>query len=129
MSTVPADLYYTDTHEWIRLESDGTATVGVTDHAQEAMGDMVYIDLPEVGTNIAAKGDCAVLESVKSASDIYAPVAGEIVTVNEQLSDTPDLVNKDAYGDGWIFKIRPENLDDVKGLMNAEAYQKHQESE
>lgn len=129
MSTVPADLYYTDTHEWVRLESDGTATVGVTDHAQEAMGDMVYIDLPEVGTNIAAKGDCAVLESVKSASDIYAPVAGEIVTVNEQLSDTPDLVNKDAYGDGWIFKIRPENLDDVKGLMNAEAYQKHQESE
>ena len=129
MSNVPADLYYTDTHEWVRLESDGTATVGVTDHAQEAMGDMVFVDMPEIGASIATNGDCAVLESVKSASDIYAPVAGEIVAINEKLTDTPDLVNKDAYGDGWIFKLRPENPDAVKELMSAEAYQKHLESE
>lgn len=129
MSNVPADLYYTDTHEWVRIESDGNATIGVTDHAQESMGDMVFIDLPEVGSVIEAKGECGVLESVKSASDFYSPIAGEVAEVNEQLADTPDLVNKDPYGDGWIAKLIPSDSDAIKELMNAEAYQQHLDSE
>lgn len=123
MSNIPEDLHYSGTHEWVRLEGD-TATLGVTDHAQESMGDMVYVDLPEVGKKIEAKGECGVLESVKSASDIYSPVAGEITAVNEKLTDTPDLVNKDPYGEGWIVRLRLENVDAVKELMDAAAYRK-----
>ncbi len=123
MSNIPEDLYYSGTHEWVRLEGD-TAILGVTDHAQESMGDMVYIDLPEVGKTIETKGECGVLESVKSASDFYSPIAGEIIAVNEKLTDTPDLVNKDPYGEGWIIRLRPENVDAVKELMDAKAYRK-----
>jgi glycine cleavage system H protein len=123
MSNIPEDLHYSGTHEWVRLEGD-TATLGVTDHAQESMGDMVYVDLPEVGKKIGAKGECGVLESVKSASDIYSPVAGEITAVNEKLTDTPDLVNKDPYGEGWLVRLRLENVDAVKELMDAAAYKK-----
>ena len=124
---VPANLYYTATHEWVRLESDGTVTMGVTDHAQHAMGDMVFVDLPEIGKKVAAKGECGVLESVKSASDFYSPVAGEVIAVNELLATTPDVVNKDPYGAGWVVKLRPTDVADVKALMNAEAYKKHLE--
>jgi len=123
MSNIPEDLHYSGTHEWVRLEGD-TATLGITDHAQESMGDMVYVDLPEVGKKIEVKGECGVLESVKSASDIYSPVAGEITAVNEKLTDTPDLVNKDPYGEGWIVRLRLENVDAVKELMDAAAYRK-----
>lgn len=123
------NLYYTESHEWLRLESDGTVTMGVTDHAQSAMGDMVFVDLPNIGDNVKEKGECGVLESVKSASDVYSPIAGEITEVNEKLSDTPDLVNKDCYGEGWIVKIKPENADDVKKLMDSKAYKEFSEKE
>lgn len=124
MHKVPEALYYSDNHEWVRVEGD-TATLGVTDHAQEAMGDMVFVDLPEVGINLKVKGECGVLESVKSASDFYSPIAGEITAVNEKLTDTPDLINKDPYGEGWIVKLKLENPAAVKtDLMDASAYKK-----
>ena len=126
---IPENLYYTETSEWARLEEDGTVTIGVTDHAQHAMGDMVFVDLPEIGRIVDAKGECGVLESVKSASDFYSPIAGEIIEVNQAVADTPDLINKDAYGEGWIAKLRPANAGDVKALLNAVAYAKHLENE
>ena len=122
MSTQPNDLYYTKSHEWIRIETDGSATIGITDHAQELLGDIVFIELPEVGGNVEAEQDCAVIESVKAASDIYSPVTGKVCAANEALVDAPETVNSDAYGDGWIFKLQPDNLDDIKALMNADAY-------
>ena len=106
MSNVPAELKYSKEHEWLRKEADGTYTVGITEHAQELLGDMVFVDLPEVGATVEAGADCAVAESVKAASDIYAPISGEIVAVNEELNDSPELVNSDPYTDGWIFKIK-----------------------
>lgn len=128
MSDIREKLYYSKTHEWVRLETDGTAVVGVTDHAQSSMGDMVYADLPEVGKKMSAGGDCGVLESVKSASDFYSPIAGEVIAVNEKLADSPDLVNKDPYGEGWLVKIKLDNPDDVKELMDSAAYQKFLEA-
>jgi glycine cleavage system H protein len=124
MSNIPENLYYTESHEWVRLESDGTITMGITDHAQHAMGDIVYVEVPKVGKNLAAKGDCGVLESVKTAADYYAPVAGEVIAANEEVATTPGLVNTDPYGKGWLAKIRPSNVDDVKKLMNAADYTK-----
>ena len=106
MSNVPAELKYSKEHEWLRKEADGTYTVGITEHAQELLGDMVFVDLPDVGTTVSAGDDCAVAESVKAASDIYAPVSGEIVAVNDALSDSPELVNSEPYEGGWIFKIK-----------------------
>ena len=125
MNDIPKDLYYSESHEWLRLESDGTITLGITDHAQESMGDMVYIDLPELGQKLAAKDECGVLESVKSASDFYLPIAGEIIAVNQELADSPELVNRDPYGKGWLVRLRATNLDDIKTLLNADAYRKH----
>jgi glycine cleavage system H protein len=125
MSNIPTNLYYTESHEWARLENDGTITMGVTDHAQEAMGDMVFVDLPDIGKKVEAKTECAVLESVKSASDMYAAISGEVVAVNEALRDTPDLVNKDPYNEGWVLKIRPTNPKDIENLMKADAYKAH----
>ena len=107
MSELPGDLRYTDEHEWLRQEEDGTVTVGITDHAQSALGDLVYVELPEVGQSVDAGGDMAVVESVKAASDVYAPVSGEVVAVNEDLSDDPEKVNADPYGDGWIVRLKP----------------------
>ena len=107
MSNVPAELKYSKEHEWLRKEADGTYTVGITEHAQELLGDMVFVDLPEVGATVEAGADCAVAESVKAASDIYAPISGEIVAVNEELNDSPELVNSDPYTNGWIFKSKP----------------------
>ncbi|MBL5965466.1 glycine cleavage system protein GcvH [Lelliottia amnigena] len=122
MSNVPAELKYSKEHEWLRKEADGTYTVGITEHAQELLGDMVFVDLPDVGTTVGAGDDCAVAESVKAASDIYAPVSGEIVAVNDALSDSPELVNSDPYTDGWIFKIRAADEAEVDALLDATAY-------
>lgn len=125
MSNIPENLYYSDTHEWLRIEQDGTITMGVTDHAQEAMGDMVFVDLPEVGKKITKGAELGVLESVKSASDVYAPINGEVIQVNEALRSTPDLVNKSPYEDGWIARIKPNNIKDVELLMNPQTYKTH----
>ena len=117
----PGDLRYTETHEWVKKEADGTFTVGITDHAQEALGDLVFIELPAVGRKVAAAEACAVVESVKAASDIYAPVAGEVVAINQALPDAPESVNTDAYGN-WLFKLKPANPDDIDKLLDATAY-------
>jgi len=123
MSKTPAELKYTKSHEWVRSESDGTLTVGITDHAQDLMGDMVYVELPEVGSKVMGEKECAVVESVKAASDVYAPVCGEVAAVNEALPDTPEAVNKDPYGNGWMFRIKPDNAGDVDELLDAKAYE------
>ncbi len=122
MSNFPADLKYTKSHEWIRVESDGTLTIGVTDHAQEALGDVVFLELPEAGRTLAAGEACAVIESVKAASDIYAPVAGEVLASNQDAVDAPDSVNADPYA-AWLFKLKPDNPDDLAGLLDAAGYQ------
>jgi glycine cleavage system H protein len=123
MSNVPADLNYTESHEWVRDNGDGTVTVGITDHAQEALGDLVFVELPEVGKSFAAKDACAVVESVKAASDIYAPLAGEVVAVNEALVDAPETLNADPYGEGWLFQLQLDGDDPSAGLLNPHAYQ------
>lgn len=123
MSNVPAELSYTSEHEWVSaLTAEGTVRVGITDHAQDALGDVVYVDLPSVGDSVAAEDSFGEIESTKSVSDLFAPVAGEIVAVNEALEDDPALVNSDPYGEGWIIEIRPENADDLANLLDAEAY-------
>jgi glycine cleavage system H protein len=120
MSHIPADLKYTKTHEWARLNPDGSVTVGITDHAQEQLGDMVFVELPELERVVTAGEECAVVESVKAASDVYSPLAGEVVAVNEALTEKPELVNQDPYGEGWLFQLQPgEALD---GLLDAAAY-------
>ena len=118
---VPAQLKYTASHEWIRTESDGTLTIGITDHAQEALGDLVFIELPAVGRKVKAGEACAVVESVKAASDIYAPVSGEIAAINGEVVASPETVNADAYGH-WLYKLKPENAADVASLLDATAY-------
>ena len=118
---IPADLKYTESHEWIRTEPDGTLTVGITDHAQDALGDLVFIELPEVGRTLAAKENCVVLESVKAASDAYAPVAGEIIAVNSPLTDSPETLNSEPY-ESWLFKMKPVADSTTRGLLNASDY-------
>ena len=122
MSNIPSDLRYVDSHEWIRLEEDGSVTVGVTDHAQEALGDVVFVELPEVGAELALGTEAGVVESVKAASDIYVPVSGTILAVNEALADEPELVNNQPYEDGWFFRIKPSDLTELEDLLTAEAY-------
>lgn len=122
MSDIPPELKYTKSHEWVEDEGDGTVKVGITDHAQDLLGDMVFVELPDIGRSVTAGEECAVVESVKAASDIYSPLAGEIVEVNETLTDSPDLVNKDPYGEGWLLRIQLSNANDVNGLLDAEAY-------
>lgn len=122
MSKTPANLKYTKSHEWVRRESDGTFTIGITDHAQDLMGDLVYVELPEQGRKVAAGKECAVVESVKAASDVYAPISGEITIANKSLADSPEIVNKDPYGEGWMFKIRPANPGEWNSLLDAAAY-------
>jgi glycine cleavage system H protein len=129
MSNVPNDLKYAKTHEWVRDEEDGTVVIGITDHAQELLGDLVFVELPEVGDTVDAGAECAVVESVKAASDVYSPVSGEVIAINETLVDTPETVNQDAFGDGWLFQVRisaPAELDD---LLDADAYSEVMESE
>lgn len=120
---VPAQLKYTDSHEWIRSETDGTLTIGITDHAQEALGDLVFIELPAVGRKLAAREACAVVESVKAASDVYAPVAGEVVATNNEVVETPEKVNADAYAN-WFYRLKPGNPADAGKLLDAAAYTK-----
>lgn len=126
---IPDDLRYTKSHEWVKIEDDGTLRVGITDHAQGLLGDMVYVEAPEEGREVDAEEACAVVESVKAASDIYSPVAGEVVEGNEALGDAPEVVNTDPYGEGWIMRIRPANPDDIQQLMYADDYIAHVESE
>ena len=121
---IPADLKYTASHEWVRLEADGTIAVGITEFAQDALGDIVFVDLPKVGQALTAGKDCAVIESVKAAGDIYAPVTGEVVAVNDAVVDAPESVNADAFS-AWLFKIKPANAADLDALMDAAAYAKN----
>ncbi|VFN00690.1 MAG: glycine cleavage system H protein [Candidatus Kentron sp. G] len=129
MSNVPEQLRYAKSHEWIREEEDGTITIGITDHAQELLGDLVYIDLPAVGRSAGAEQELAVVESVKAASDIYSPVDGEVIQVNEALGDSPELVNTDPYGEGWILRLRPSGPIPAGTLLDASAYAELAESE
>ena len=122
MSELPGDLLYTNDHEWLRREDNGSVTIGITDHAATALGDLVYVELPEVGQDVEAGGEMAVVESVKAASDVYAPVAGSVAAVNEELSDDPEKINADPYGDGWIVRLEIEGLDESE-LMSPDAYQ------
>lgn len=123
MSDIPSELKYAASHEWARLEDDGSVVVGITDHAQGLLGDVVYVELPEVDATVAAGDEVAVVESVKAASDIYAPISGTIIEVNENLEDSPETVNTDSYGDGWMFRVQPSNDSDLEDLLDADAYQ------
>jgi glycine cleavage system H protein len=124
-SNGPAELRYTKTHEWVKKLPDGTVVVGITDHAQHALGDLVFAEVPEAGRSVGASEACAVVESVKAASDVYSPIAGEVLGGNSALADTPEKINADPYGDGWLFKLRPANAADVDALLDAVAYAKH----
>ena len=120
--SIPADLKYTKSHEWTRLEGDGTVTVGITQHAQELLGDMVFVEPPEVGRKLAAREECAVVESVKAASDVYAPIAGKVVAVNAAVTDAPEKINADPYAN-WMFRLKPDNAADLDDLLDAAGYQ------
>jgi glycine cleavage system H protein len=128
MSSIPSDLKYAKSHEWVRAEGD-VVTVGITDHAQELLGDLVFVDLPEVGTSVDTDGECGVVESVKAASDVYSPLAGEVVEVNAALADAPETINSDPYGEGWIFKLKLSDAAELDGLLDAAGYASHVESE
>ena len=125
---IPGNLKYTASHEWVRLEDDGTVTVGITDHAQSLLGDMVFVETPEVGRKVSKGEECAVVESVKAASDVYAPISGEIVAINSDLDGSPEKINEDAFS-AWMFKIKPDNASDLGALLDAAAYQSVVESE
>ncbi len=123
MSNLPTELKYAKTHEWARDEGDGTITVGITDHAQDQLGDLVFVDLPEEGDSVNAGSDCAVVESVKAASDIYSPASGEIIAVNAALADSPEMVNASAFGDGWLFKVKMSDPSELDNMLDAAGYQ------
>jgi glycine cleavage system H protein len=127
MSEIPSELRYSESHEWVSQEEDGVVKVGITDHAQAQLGDLVFVELPEEGATFGQGDACAVVESVKAASDIYCPVSGEIVAVNEALVDAPETVNNDPYNDGWLFSVRLDDADELESLMDAEAYKDHAE--
>lgn len=126
--SIPNELKYTKSHEWVKLEDDGLVTVGITQHAQELLGDMVFVQTPEVGRKLKQREECAVVESVKAAADVYAPIAGEVAAVNAELETTPEKINQDAYA-AWLFKLSPANVSDLNDLLNAADYQKMLESE
>jgi len=123
MTELPGDLLFTEEHEWLRREDDGSVTVGITDHAQVALGDLVYVELPEIGAELDSGGDMAVVESVKAASDVYAPIGGIVEAINEELADDPEIINGDPYGDGWIVRLRPTEAIDEDALLTPDAYQ------
>jgi len=125
---IPGDLKFAPSHEWVRVEDDGTLTVGISDHAQEQLGDLVFVETPEIDHTCDAEEGIAVVESVKAASDLYAPVAGKVIDANTALSDSPELVNTDPYGEGWIFRMQPENVDDVESLMSPDDYEAYAET-
>lgn len=123
MSNIPSHLQYTESHEWVSIEENGNSRIGISDHAQEALGDLVFVELPAVGDEISQGDPCAVVESVKAASDIYAPVSGKIVAVNEDLDSDPALINADPYGDGWLYELELLDTEELEGLKDAEAYE------
>ena len=125
MSNIPTELRYAESHEWAELLDDGTIRIGISDHAQEQLGDLVFIELPEQGATVTVGEACSVVESVKAASDVYAPISGEVITVNDALDDAPETVNNDAYGDGWLFTVKPDDAAQMDDLMDAEAYGEH----
>jgi glycine cleavage system H protein len=125
---VPTELKYTKSHEWVRIDDD-VATIGITDHAQELLGDLVFVELPEVGTELGAGAECAVVESVKAASDVYSPLSGEVLEVNELLAEAPETINQDAYEEGWIFRLRISDESELDALMDADSYAEHAESD
>lgn len=122
MSNIPTHLQYTESHEWISVDDDGNATIGITDHAQEALGDLVFVELPAVGDEVSQGDPCAVVESVKAASDLYAPVSGTIIAINEELDADPAIINTDPYDDGWLFKVELIDSSELDDLKDAEAY-------
>lgn len=122
MSDLPSELRYASSHEWARLEEDGTVTVGISDHAQGQLGDVVYVELPDMGQILSVGDEAGVVESVKAASDVYAPISGEVIAVNERLEDEPETVNSEPYEDGWFYKLKPEDINELDNLLNADAY-------
>lgn len=122
MSNTPTDLKYAKSHEWVKTEADGTVTIGITDHAQAALGDLVFVETPKLGRKVAAGEACAVVESVKAASDVYAPIAGEVIAVNEALANSPEILNTDPYTAGWMWKMKPANVADAAALLDAAGY-------
>lgn len=129
MSNVPSELKYVSSHEWIREEGDGVVTIGITDYAQESLGDVVFVETPDVGAEVSAGDDAGVVESVKAASDIYAPLSGTVIEVNEELEDAPENVNNDPYGDGWFFKLKLSDAAEMDELLSADEYQEQCEEE
>ena len=128
MSESPENLKYLSSHEWVKLEDDGSVTVGISDHAQDLLGDIVFVELPEVGQELGAEEEAAVVESVKAASDIFSPIGGEVTEINEKLLDAPDLINGSPYEDGWFFKMQPDDLESLNTLLSSEEYTNSQES-
>lgn len=129
MSSIPSNLHYTKSHEWIQDNDDGTVTIGITDHAQKALGDVVFVELPEVGRSLEGAEEFGVVESVKAASDLYAPLAGDIVEVNEALEDAPETINESPYEKGWILKLKLNDTADLEGLLDADSYAEHAAAE
>ena len=123
MSELRSELKYLSSHEWARVEADGTVTVGITDHAQVALGDVVFVEMPEVGSQVTANQEAGVVESVKAASDIYSPISGEVVAINEALEDAPETVNASPYDDGWFFKVKPSNVEELEDALDSDGYQ------
>ncbi|MFL2486573.1 MAG: glycine cleavage system protein GcvH [Gammaproteobacteria bacterium] len=128
MADIPSNLKFLESHEWARAEEDGTVTVGISDHAQELLGDIVFVELPEVGKEISQSADVAIVESVKAASDVYSPISGEVTEVNEALNDNPEIINASPYDDGWFFKIKPQDISEMEKLLDAGAYESSSES-
>jgi glycine cleavage system H protein len=125
---IPTHLKYTRSHEWVKLEEDGTATTGITNHAQELLGDMVFVEIPQIGRHLKQKEECAVVESVKAAADVYAPISGEVITTNSELESAPEKINEDPYS-AWLYKLKPSNIEDLNDLLDSTGYQKILESE
>ena len=122
MSSIPGDLKFKESHEWVRVEADGSVTVGISDHAQDLLGDIVFVELPQVGAQMSAEDEVAIVESVKAASDVYSPISGEITEVNNQLMDTPEIVNESPYTEGWFYKMRPSDISETNELLSPEQY-------
>ena len=127
MADIPNNLKFLESHEWARVEEDGTVTVGISDHAQELLGDIVFVELPEVGKEISQSADIAIVESVKAASDVYSPLSGEVTEINEAFNDNPEIINTSPYGDGWFFKIKPQDISEMEKLLDADAYESSSE--
>ena len=122
MSDIPGDLKFLSSHEWVRVEPDGSVTIGISDHAQDLLGDIVFVELPDIGQSIDAETDAAIVESVKAASDVYSPISGEVIEINSILEDQPEIINSSPYEDGWFFKMMPSDLDEIENLLSPEDY-------